>query len=247
LAVKISLSSTPILVWSISFYGWENSPLIWILKTTTNQKINTKNIKKMKKSILTIAIAVATVLGIGQSAYAATSSKEEVTTLTEVTRINKIEIHGNVELYLSDGTTDQVKVYNKYYAESAMVQDQNGVLRISSYKAQKLVVWVNVTDLQKLSVYDNAEVKSFGKLSALDLDVKLYNNASARLDMNAYEANITLNDHSTADLSGNVTESTIHYDKSATVNTTDLATTHAVKKLNFDVSTIKDAVEFASL
>ena len=67
----------------------------------------------MKTTILTIAIALSTVFGISQSASAATGSKEEVSTLlTGVTRINQIEIHGNVELFLSDGTTDEVKVYN---------------------------------------------------------------------------------------------------------------------------------------
>ncbi|MGZ3821187.1 MAG: GIN domain-containing protein, partial [Mucilaginibacter sp.] len=167
----------------------------------------------MKKTILTIAILLATVFGISQSSFAATSH-EEVTTLNEVGNINKIEIHGNVELYVSDGTTDEVKVYNHYYAESALVQDQNGVLRISSYSTQKLVVWVKVSDLRDIAIYDDAEVKSFGKLSAIDLDVKLYNNASARLNMDAYSANVTLNGHAKADLTGELVEGSVSYDKS---------------------------------
>lgn len=195
----------------------------------------------MKKLILTIAIAAATVLGISTSTYAATGSTEDMTTLTEVSQINKIEIHGNVELYLSDGTADQVKVYNKYYSENALVQDQNGVLRISSYTAQKLVVWVSVTNLSSLSVYDHAQVESFGKFSALELDMKLYNNASARLNIDAYQANITLNGHAKADLSGDVIQSYIHYDQSSTLNTTNLSVSHLVKKVNID------ATEFASL
>ncbi len=94
-------------------------------------------------------------------------------TLTNVGKINKIEIHGNVELFVSDCATDQVKVYNKYYSESALVQNQNGVLRISSYKNQKLMVWVTAADLQAISAYDYAEVRSFGKLERLDLEVNL--------------------------------------------------------------------------
>src|SRR6202012_3874085 len=136
----------------------------------------------MKTTILTIAIVLVAVFGISKSTYAATSGNEEAITLTDVNSINKIEVHGNVELYLSDGTTDKVKVYNHYYAERALVQDVNGVLRISSYGAQKLVVWVTVSDLRNLSVYDNAEVKSFGKLSSIDLDVKLYDRALAQLN-----------------------------------------------------------------
>ena len=201
----------------------------------------------MKKSIIAIAITLSAVFGIIGSTYAATSGTEEFTTLTEVTHINKIEIHGNVELFVSDGTTDQVKVYNKYYAESALVQDQNGVLRVSSYTAKKLVVWVTASDLQNISVYDNAQVKSFGKLSALDLDVKLYNNASAQLNMDTYKTTITLNDHAKADLSGTVAESAVYYDRATSVNTTNLVAAHLVKTLNFDATSIKDAVEFATL
>ncbi|MGZ3750364.1 MAG: GIN domain-containing protein [Mucilaginibacter sp.] len=198
----------------------------------------------MKKTILTIAILLATVFGISQSSFAATSH-EEVTTLNEVGNINKIEIHGNVELYVSDGTTDEVKVYNHYYAESALVQDQNGVLRISSYSTQKLVVWVKVSDLRDIAIYDDAEVKSFGKLSAIDLDVKLYNNASARLNMDAYSANVTLNGHAKADLTGELVEGSVSYDKSSYLNTTNLVASHLVEKVN--AITCKPSSELASL
>jgi hypothetical protein len=133
----------------------------------------------MKTSILTLAIAIVTALGVSRSAFAGDKEHEAVTVLTGINNISKIEVHGNVELYLSDGATDQVKVYNKYYSENALIQNQNGVLKISSYKAEKLVVWLTVNNLFNLSVYDNTRVKSFGKLSALELDVNLYNNASA--------------------------------------------------------------------
>lgn len=176
----------------------------------------------MKTLILTIAILFATLLGISQSTYAAGDSNiEESTILTVVSNISEIEIHGNVELYVSDGPADQVKVYNKYYSDNALVQDDKGVLRISSYNTQKLRVWVTVSQLQKLSVYDNAEVKSFGKLSAIDLDVKIYNNASAQLYLEAYAASITLNDYAKADLTGNVSEGSLQYDPTARLNTSN--------------------------
>jgi len=201
----------------------------------------------MKTSIVTIAIALASVFGMGQSSFAATRSTEEATTLAEVTKINKIEIHGNVELFVSDAPSDQVKVYNRYYASNALVQDQNGVLRITSYAAQKLVVWVNVNDLRKISAYDNAEVKSFGKLSAIELDVKLYNNAKAQLDLDSYSATISLNDHAKADLSGTITTGAIRYDKSSYLNVTNLSAANVVKTVNFDMSSISCKLELASL
>ncbi|HTD39981.1 MAG TPA: DUF2807 domain-containing protein [Mucilaginibacter sp.] len=200
----------------------------------------------MKTSIVTIAIALSTVFGISKSGFAATRTTEEATTLTEVSRISKIEVHGNVELFVSDGTTDEVKVYNHYYAESALVQNENGVLRISSYTDQKLVVWVKASTLREMSLYDNAEVKSFGSFSAIELDVKLHNNASAQLKMDAYTANITLNDHAKADLTGSITEGTINYDQSSYLNLTNLETGHLTKTVNFDTK-IKCAAEYATL
>jgi phage gp45-like len=185
----------------------------------------------MKTTILAIATLFITLSGISQSTYASSNNTEESTILTCVNNISEIEIHGNVELYVSGGTADQVKVYNKYYSNNALVQDDNGVLRISSYGTQKLKVWVTASELQKLSVYDNAEVRSFGKLSAIDLDVKLYNNASAQIDMDAFTASITLNDSAKADLTGNVIQGSLQYDQSSFLNTTNLNVMHLDKNL----------------
>lgn len=183
----------------------------------------------MKTTILTLAIFFATAFGISQSTYAATTNGGQVSTeLPGVSTINEIEVHGNVQLYLSDGTTDKVKVYDNYYAQNAFVQDENGVLRITSYSTEKLVVWVTVSELAKLSAYDNAEVKSFGKLSSIDLDVKLFDNASAKLDVNTYAASITLNDHAKADLAGTVTEGSLQYHRHSYLNIESLAAAHVV-------------------
>ena len=185
----------------------------------------------MKKSILTLAIAIVTVLGVSQSAFAGNKEREAVTVLTEISNINKIEVHGNVELYLSDGNTDQVKVYNKYYSENALVQNKNGVLTITSYKAEKLVVWVTINNLFNLSVYDNAQVKSFGKLSALELSVNLYNTASAQLSIDAYAVNVKVNDRAKADLEGTTAEASLNCDYSAFLNVSNLCSGHMVKKV----------------
>ncbi|MFI5138379.1 MAG: GIN domain-containing protein [Sphingobacteriales bacterium] len=202
----------------------------------------------MKTTILTIAIALSTVFGISQSAKAATGTKAEVSTvLTDVSKISQIEVHGNVELYLSDGTADQVKVYNSYYAESALVQNENGILRISSYSAQKLIVWVTASELSKLEVYDNSDVKSFGKLSAIELDVKLYDKASAQLDIDAVSANITLYNHAKADLSGTADQASLQTDRSSFLNTTNLTASNLVKTINPNRFHHRDAPELASL
>lgn len=187
------------------------------------QIIDNQKYKTMKTSVITIAaIAVLAFGTVNVSKAAAKNNNDAAVVLNNTSPINKIEIHGNVEVFISSGTSDLVKVYNKYYSENALVQNQNGVLRISSYKSEKLVVWVTANDLRSISAYDNAEVKSFGKLSSIDLDVNLYNTASATLDLDAYSSAITVNDHAKANLSGNVDQCQLLYTNQTCVNQTEL-------------------------
>ncbi|MET3979473.1 hypothetical protein ABIB62_002059 [Mucilaginibacter sp. UYP25] len=186
----------------------------------------------MKTSVLTIATIFALALGTVTSTFAfvTNNNNEEVSTvLTNVSKINKIELHGNVELFVSDGSADEVKVYNKYYAESALVQNQNGTLRISSYTDKKLVVWVKAADLQSIVANDNSSVKSFGSLQKLDLDVTLNNNSSADLNLDAYKASINVNDRANANISGTVNDYNLVQDQSATVNHANLAAANRSK------------------
>jgi putative autotransporter adhesin-like protein len=180
----------------------------------------------MKTQILTIFSALVLVTGIANSTHAATPKSQNAIVLNEVRAINKIEIRGNVELYISDSVTDEVKVYNKYYSESALVQNKNGVLRITSYNAEKLVVWVSANDLRSVSAYDNAEVKSFGKLSKIEFDVDLHNSSSAKLNLDAYAANVTLTDHAKADLTGTVDEFKLSRDIATSVNNYNFTAVH---------------------
>lgn len=207
----------------------------------------------MKTKILSIVAIAAIALGIGNTAFAngkdsATKSNAEVSTvLANVSKISKIEVRGNVEVYVSDGAADEVKVYNKYYAETALVQSQNGVLRITSYADQKLVVWIKASDLRAITAYDNAEVRSFGKLSPLDLTVTLNNSAYANLNVSGYGMNVVLNGRAKADLKGNVEESSIKYDRSATVNITEFVAAHLSRTTDGITTTSKKVDEFAGL
>ena len=156
--------------------------------------------------------------------YAAKAkTNDEVTVLNEVNNINKIEASGNVEVYITNGDKDQVKVYNNYYAQNALVQDKDGVLRISSYNTDKLVVLVTVSDLRSITASDNAAVKSYGTLSAIDLNVNLKDNASAQLKLNSFAADITVSDHAKADLTGTVNDYNLNYSPSSSVNRSELA------------------------
>ncbi|MBD1394963.1 GIN domain-containing protein [Mucilaginibacter glaciei] len=187
----------------------------------------------MKTSIITMFAIVALAVVTGNSASATTTNngKEVSTVLTNISKINKIEIHGNVELYVSDGSAEQVKVYNKYYSESALVQSKDGVLRITSYTDKKLVVWVTANDLRAIDAYDNAEVKSFGNLSKIEFDVNLYNNATATLNLDAYRANVNVNDSAKATLTGTANDYTLKYASQANINIKDFAAVNSTTTL----------------
>ena len=180
----------------------------------------------MKTQIITILTALVLVAGVAKADTTATAKNEDVTVLTDVSSINKIEVRGNVLLYISDGSADQVKVYNKYYAESALVKSRNGVLSIASYTTEKLVVWVTAADLNSVAAYDNSEVKTFGDVSRIEFNVELHNNASAKLDFDAFSANVTVTDNAKADLSGTTTEFNLTHSVGSSVNRTNLSVEH---------------------
>jgi len=177
----------------------------------------------MKTQIITLFTALVLSAGIASTSKAEVAAKKQnVTVLTDISAINKIEVRGNVQLYISDGASDQVKVYNNYYAQSALVKSRNGVLSIASYKAEKLVVWVTAADLRSVSAYDNAEVKSFGDLSKIEFDVDLHNNASAKLNLDAFNASVTLDNTSKADISGSVNQFSLIHSLGSSFNSYNL-------------------------
>ena len=163
---------------------------------------------------------------ISKSTYAATVNSADYVVLNDIKAINKIEIHGNVELFISDGSTEQVKVYNKYYSERALVQSSNGVLRISSYNAEKLVVWVTSENLSSVAAYDNAEVISFGKVSKIEFSVDLHDYATAKLNFDSYSAEVTLTGHSKIEMSGTINELRLNRNEGSTVVKSDLLANH---------------------
>ncbi|BAU55181.1 hypothetical protein MgSA37_03362 [Mucilaginibacter gotjawali] len=174
--------------------------------------------------------------------------KENVTVLTDISNISKIEVRGNVQLYISDGNADQVKVYNKYYAESALIKSRNGVLSIASYKAEKLVVWVTAADLRSVSVYDNADVKSFGDFSGIEFTVDLHNNATAKLSLDAFNAKVTVADQAKASISGRVNELDLKYNHAENVSSTNLEAGKVSKTQTVGVAAAKPVEdEFAGL
>jgi len=179
----------------------------------------------MKTKMLSIALMFVVMSAITKSTYAATVNSA-ATVLTDIKSINKIELHGNVELFISDNAAEQVTVYNKYYAESALVQNSKGVLRITSYGTEKLIVWVTSDNLRTISAYDNAEVKSFGDVSKIEFNIDLHDSATAKLNFNAYSANVTLKDNAKIELSGTVNEFNLNHNRGSAIINDNFSAEH---------------------
>jgi hypothetical protein len=194
----------------------------------------------MKTKILSLILPFVVITGISNLTYAASVNSADYVVLNDIRAINKIEVRGNVELFISDNPVQQVKVYNKYYSESALVQSRNGVLRITSYNAEKLVVWISTDELNSVSVYDNAEVRSFGKLSKIEFSVDLHNNALAKLDLDVYNVNVTLKDKAKVELSGNATEFILNRNAGSEVINHDFLANHYIENKAITASVKND-------
>jgi hypothetical protein len=139
--------------------------------------------------------------------------------LNQIGTFNKIEASGNVDVYLVNGDYDAVKVYDNYYGENAVVQNEKGVLRIASYDTEKLVVFVTVNDLNEITANDNAAVRSYGNaFSAKGIEITLNDQAVAQLNIDAVGATITVNDKARAELAGTIQNYELNYAVAATFN-----------------------------
>ena len=197
----------------------------------------------MKKVILSIFTLTLVVFGISNLSYADTLKTAVVTTLSNVSAISNIEVHGNVTLYISDGSSDQVKVYNQYYSESALVQSKNGTLRITSYAPEKLVVWVSANDLRSISAYDNADIKSFGNLSEIEFNVDLHDHASAKLNLDTFSASVSVSDFARVDLSGTANSLNLNHNFASTVNSNNFKVGQLTdNKVDFPANMTSDIV-----
>ncbi len=205
----------------------------------------------MKTKILTLIALAGLTLTTTSATFANTKTNNEITVLKGVERITGIEANGNVEVHITSGNKDAVKVYDSYYNQNALVQNENGVLRISSYNTDKLVIEVTVTDLRSIKASDNAMIKSFGRLSVLDLTVELNNNAGAQLNIDALAARFNIKDRSRADISGNIEDYELNYSRSSTVNRTYLAAAHRTETISTPMPQVTpaiiDTVNIASL
>jgi Putative auto-transporter adhesin, head GIN domain len=161
----------------------------------------------MKTSIKNLFAVALTSLVLTSSAFAATDVKSnQVTVLNQVKNISKIEVKGNVEIILVQAPVESVKVYDSYYAKNALVQQQDGVLRISSFQKETLTVAVYVRNLSSIEAADNATVTTLGKVNFLSLNVVLTGKAKADLNASTVSLTTVVKDNAILNLGGYTTD-----------------------------------------
>ncbi|RZK58330.1 MAG: hypothetical protein EOO87_00565 [Pedobacter sp.] len=163
----------------------------------------------MKNSIKNLFAATLALVVLTSSAFASTDVKStKLTELKTIKNINKLVVNGNVEILLVQANDENVKVYDSYYSKNALVQQQNGELRISSFQKETLKVAVYVRNLSTIEASNNAIIKTCGKVSFLSLDVVLKDGATADIDANTINLTTKVKDQASLKLSGKTTE---HY------------------------------------
>lgn len=174
----------------------------------------------MKTSIKNLFATALTLVVLTGSAFASTTnpSANKVTVLSQVKNINKIVVSGNVEVLLLQAPVESVKVYDGYYAKNALVQQENGELRISSFEKETLTVAVYVRELSTIELGDNSTVKTYGKVNFLSLDVVLSGSAKADIDANTVNLSTTVKDNAKLALSGSTTDLQVGLTAQAKVN-----------------------------
>lgn len=177
----------------------------------------------MKTAIHTIAAIIFLMILASHPSFARNENNhnKKLISLPGVSRVNKIEARGKIDLYIMYGDSDKVEVNECYYQQNALVQVEKGILRITSYNDERIKVWVTVNDLRNLLAYDEVYILSIGRLSTLDLTIELNDQAYAKLNIDCFTTDIRLDDNSKADLEGFAMNSNLLVNYSATANITN--------------------------
>ena len=165
----------------------------------------------MKTSIKTLISTLLTTVVLTSSAFASSDepkSTNTITVLNQVKNISKLIVSGNVEVFLIQAPTESVKVYDSYYSKNALVQQEQGVLRISSFQKETLKVAVYVNNISSIHASDNATIKTFGKVSFLSLDVILKDKATADINANTVSLYTSVIDSASLTLGGTTEDHT---------------------------------------
>lgn len=151
-----------------------------------------------KSLIMVLALIILT--GSRKPAKAGDIRTVRKTILADIRDLSRIEVSGNVELLLSQGGKEQVELYDQADPRGRKVRFSDGTLQIRS--AEKLTVLVTVSNLQSLEASGQAVIRSLNRISSIDLDVRLRDQARGMLEAEAFNLTAMLEGGSRMDLSG---------------------------------------------
>lgn len=194
-----------------------------------------KNLKTKIVAALYVVLFIL-ILVSGTQKVMAFENNKTLTVLNEKTPIHNIFAKGNVQVFITQGEEQSIKVGNNYYAENALTQVENGTLRISSFEKEKLTVWVTVSDLRSVEAYDHALVYSLNQFRAIDFKVTLGNQAMAVLDVQAFDLTTEISDSSKLKLKGSSEFHQVVANNNSNIDVTKFLAQEEAVKLNDDSS-----------
>jgi hypothetical protein len=157
--------------------------------------------KILHRLALIVLAFVVIIFGSFKTAQA-TQNKIKFSELRTGNTIQKIVLNGNVEVFLTQGNVESLMVYDDNYSKNASVQWESGVLRIASYKDQKLSVWITVKNLGEIEASGKSTIQSMNKLSTVNLSINLKDGATAILDAQVFNLTTAVSDSSKLELNG---------------------------------------------
>jgi hypothetical protein len=158
--------------------------------------------KNLKKEILAIGILAMFTTVLATTPLYANDNNKTLTTINQSQQISKMVVKGNVEVFITQGNSNSVKVYDNYYSENAYIQNDDATLRITSYGDKTLSVWVTVADLSEIEASDYAQVYTNNTINALDLKLTLNNHAVAKMAINSYKLTTKIAGNANLELTG---------------------------------------------
>lgn len=157
--------------------------------------------KNSIKNLFTAALVMVT-LSSATVVANATELNGSYTTINQVKNINKIAVSGNVKLILIQDSKESIEVFDKYYANNALVQQQGSELRISSFSKEALTVIAHVNNITSVEASNTSSISTSGKFNLLNLEVILKDKASATINANTVNLYTTVNDGTSLNLEG---------------------------------------------
>mgnify|MGYP003296342079 CR=1 FL=1 len=121
------------------------------------------------------------------------------TEFKKVKDIYKIVVKGNVDLYITQGDEESLKVYD---GNPADVKLENGILSISSSRNQRLAVSVTVINLSTIEASGTSRVRTMNEISTVNLDLQFNDQADGQIEAKAISISSLLSDQAKLELSG---------------------------------------------